>query len=628
MFDIHSWAKSESEALNATVQSDRAAHLARIENNKLYDLFREDRDYAQTERGEEVSFTAIYEDYIRAILDLRIPTVVCGGCAQSGKSLSGILTYSWITTKLGFNSLFIFPQLTSLQRLIPQNHKPLIRNWESRFHPKTDTSQHTDNTQSFASRSGGTMMFSYSGAKAASNEGAAASVSIVSVSTDVLFVDEVSQYAPGAVDAAFRRLDAGRIPTKPVRLFGTCGSGAGIEQWLAKVERSYYPAVDCPHCKECVFLDPFGVLLKPVKQKLPSGEVMEVYLSSAGRPLDWHYHDEKDKVGSAYYGCPYCSGELDDTVILAARMRNRTTHNLLVDELNESVPQSCSVELSPVSRGKKSLYRLLHTGLTTANSPDWVQQGLGKPSTFDATVITREQIERAFGRELPYVAANEYDIGLSRVTILGIDQGRAADATVIVNYYFDRSLPNEGLIAENAVRELIYEGMCNRSDLPALAETYGVIAGMIDSEPSVDSAASVAREIGGLELGDQQARQKDDFIIKEIRDGGNTYSCVKLAYRKIGRQLILGFSRTDAQGLPLYRLHDDLAYVMHDVTENSLVRHLTSVSFNPDTSEIERPADHCDHKWFALMFAEAAFRRYLQHGGIVQGKQYAWESWM
>jgi hypothetical protein len=597
---------------------DRQEFLSLIERGELYLAFEKDARFAQTERGEPLQMSALYSEGIRAMLDYRIPMIALTGAAQTGKSLMAVICYSWTTARCGFNTLFLFPQQTSLYRLVPQNHKPIIDAWDRGLYPNTKRGNFTSNLQTHEASSKGNIMFTYSGAKAGDNKGASAGASIVSVSTDALYVDEASQYAPGTIDVAFRRLDAGRIPYKPVRLMGTPGSGAGIEAYIKKVRHKFYPGLICPHCNEVTFLDPLGMLFKAVSVVLPTGEKTEAFLSAAGRPMKWNSEDVTYPVDTAYLTCESCDGRISDEDIKAALFYERGTRKALKSYLDDSnyVMPSMSIELSPLLRGYKSLPRLIDQGLTTANTSDWIQQALGHASTFDSTIITLDQIKRSFNSHLPRVRVNEYDdTGWEKITVAGIDQGRSSDYLTIINYYYKREDESrERTIAEKSIREFVFIGAVARTDIPDICKHYEVEFGFIDNEPSITSAAELCDDVDGLMLCDQQAKQSDDFKKVVTRDGGVEYTCVRAAYRKFGRTLILGFSRRASDGHSLYRFNSSLEGILTDVTENSPVRHLTSVAFDPDSGGIIRPSDHVDHTWFSTLFAEMAFNYFLSEG--------------
>ena len=606
---------------------EKAEYLQKIENGTLFYDFLQDLKYAVNERGEAVKITKAMAQYCQLLLDYRIPMVICSGAAQIGKSLFAVLCYSWSTSRAGFNTLFLFPQLQSLQRLVPLNHAPIVTNWETRLHAGKKARTPISNSQTVKSLSGAAINYSYSGSKSSENKGASAGTSIVSVSTDALYVDEASQYAGGAIEVAFRRLDNGRIPYKPVRLLGTPGSGGGIETFLKECEYQLYPGVKCPHCDRVALLHPFGGLLKQQEVQLPTGEITNVFLSQNGKPLKWLHGEHQ--VKDAYISCEHCDGKLDDSVIETAEFYDKYTRESLEGILAQGTPMSISVELSPLLRGNKSVARLIRQGLDTANSSDWCQQALGIPSTFDQTTITREQIAKGFDCPLPTVKINHYyKDDYDSVTVMGVDMGRSGDATAVIRYYFKPGNSKEKVYS-NAIREVLFLATVNRGELPQIAQRFNVDTGFIDAKPSIDSSAEICAMIPQLYLSEQIGKQNDDFIERPTRDGGTEYDCIKFAYRKFARSLILLFGfNSEEDGYPLFRFHNDLKGILDDLTDKSPVKQLVSVSFDPETGEIVKPRDKNDHSFFAMHFAEAAFSYYVQREHILDDSNNSDWGWM
>ncbi|MCC5622700.1 hypothetical protein [Nostoc sp. CHAB 5715] len=125
---------------------------------------------------------------------------------------------------------------------------------------------------------GATTQFTYVSVskKRESDDGRASAGGVnVGFSADVLIKEERSQYPPGAGDPLNRRLDAARLPSRPIRELGTPGSGNGVEAEIKAADYHFYPHYTCPYCEAIAPLHPKGCLLKPVGSK---------YLSPSGRP--------------------------------------------------------------------------------------------------------------------------------------------------------------------------------------------------------------------------------------------------------------------------------------------------------------------------------------------------------
>ncbi len=623
MNSLTKWAKGKKKEISSTGTVKRDEYLTMIEDGTLWVEFLKDLAQAKNERGEPFKLEPWRKDYSRLLIDMRIPLKVVSGAAQTGKSIQVIMVYAWLVSRCGFNAMFLFPQQQALQRIVPINHNPIFQEFERINHPKARKSDRTDNLRTKASASGGNTMYASPTQKAESNDTAAASTSVVSVSVDLLVVDEISQYVGGSVDTATRRLDAGRIPSKPVIYCGTPGSGSGAERYIKQCQYQFYPGLYCPHCSKPTLLHPFGGLFKKVKQTLPTGEVTDVFLSTNGRPLKWLSEDEKDPIYTAYLSCEFCDRKISqehlDHPTKGIEFFDKGSRLSLKDLFEkDEVPHSVSVELSPLVRGYKSLPRLIQQGLQTANSADWVQQALGCQSDFSASIISEDQIRAAIGHPTPHVRENEYAVGCDMVTVVGIDQGRGNDYLVIMKVYYDPDAKTEREAFDSAVREIVYCSAIARNEIPTIISNYSKgtdVIGFIDNEPNISEAAVLCEEVDGLMMVDQQARQKDSFIDKVVRDGGIEFPCIKLAYSKFMRGLITGFSYKAFDELPRFRFPQELGdRIMLDITETSPKKHITSVSFDPETGKILRPTDHNDDLMFGLMFAESAFAYFLEKG--------------
>ncbi len=607
--------KKEFNRIIETSTAIREKFLKQIEDGSLHSEFIQDLRAVTNERGEKLTLEPWRQLYARLLIDCRIPLKVVSGAAQTGKSLMVILVYCWLVSRAGFNTLFMLPQSQAIQRLIPLNHDPVFQEMERILHKGKKRSHLTDNLKTKESLSSGNALFSAPVNKGESNEGATASTSVVSVSADLLVVDEVSQFLPGAVETATRRLDAGRIPSRPIIYSGTPGSGGGIEKYIKDCQYQFYPGLECRGCTKRILLHPFGALFKKSPVTLPTGEVTEVYVSSAGRPLKWDYSDEQDKISSVYLSCEYCSTKIEDQDLRAITFYDKAT-KLDIREFFEQgiIPDSVAIELSPLVRGYRGLSRVVREGLKTANPADWVQQALGIPSDFDSTSITEEQIRNAFGLSTPYVRRVEYEDGCDSVVVCGIDQGRGSDFLTIMRCYINPNAKSDREMFDTAVREFVFCNAVSRSEIPTICDRFGVEIGFIDNEPNITTAAELCEMVDGLALVDQQIKQKDSFIIKQVKDGGTEYQCVKLAYSKFVRTLIVGFSHKGFDKDLKYRFNSDLEGILTDVTETSAKRHLTSVAFDPETGKPVRPKDKNDDLFFATVFADAALAYYLERG--------------
>lgn len=354
------------------------------------------KKYGCNERGEPIKLSPWYEEYLKLIADWRIGRVFTSGCSQLGKTLGHTLLLCYCLTELGMNTIWSYDQERSLQIQVKSNFRPVIDAWLQRKGQKPTKEDAQSNTLYQVNNV--TSQFVYvSTSKPGNMSGTAAAGGIaVGVSRDVLFKEERSQYPPGASDPLNRRLDAGRIPTRPIRELGTPGAGAGIEAEIKKCDRQFYPHYKCPHCGIIAPLHPKGCLLRET-EFLKDGQVVKRYLSEYGKPIDntgWFYKDANDQIGTAYIGCSRCGGELDAETRSQSWFQCTRTGEKLTDfltKLPNGVPDrswSCGLVISPLLRtGSAIASRIIQEGRDTVNTADWQQQGLGEESTVGTNLL-------------------------------------------------------------------------------------------------------------------------------------------------------------------------------------------------------------------------------------------------
>lgn len=347
--------------------------------------------YGCNERGEPVKMSEWFIQYLRLICDLRINTYT-SGCSQLGKTLGHTLFLCFCLTELGLNTLWSYDQERSLQIQVKSNFRPVIEGWLKRKGQKPLRTDSQNNTLYQVNNV--TSQFVYvSTSKPGNSMGAAAGGIAVGVSRDILFKEERSQYPPGASDPLNRRLDAGRVPTRPIRELGTPGAGAGIESEIKKCDRHFYPHYKCPHCGTKAPLNPKGCLLKEV-ELIKDGKPVKIFLSEYGRPIAWFHKDKDDPIGTSYVGCSKCGEEISNDAINDVWFQCLKSGEIL-DDFLESLPNeptnkkfNCGIVISPLLRTDKgTASRIIKEGLDTVNTADWQQQGLGEESTSSANLL-------------------------------------------------------------------------------------------------------------------------------------------------------------------------------------------------------------------------------------------------
>ena len=570
------------------------------------------REHGYNDRGKKMLIHEWYAEYLELIGDLTVHEVYTTGCAQAGKTAGHTLLAVHLINS-GISILWSYAQLGSLQRAVPLQFKPVIEKWLASEGTRATGAQNSSLYQVGDANA----LFTYvSTSKAALNTkdgGAAAGSAIVSVTADVLFREEKSQYPIGTGDPLLRRIDASIVPTKPIRDLGTHGSGSGIEVDIAKCKYYFYPHFRCGKCDRVSPLDPKGCLLKPIKYADSLGREISSHLSQTGRPVAWHCSEENNQVDSAYFGCPHCGAEIPDSDRLNAWYQclntDITLRNYLdnTDRLNERSRQKVGISISPLLRQtERSLaVEIVQLGLDTANSEDWQQQVLGHPSSIYGNRITIEFIKAALYAPKP---DHEPDY-----IVAGIDQGRGEDWLMIVAIYLPDKVEgmNDILRFEKAKRVILFGADIMRSQIPELLKQFKVTYGLMDNEPTREKAMEICRESGGtLQIANQIAGLKDAVRKVIVEDGGESEECWNIRNEKFIQAVVDGFLTAADDGSPLYRLPTNWEQWLGKNTERSPIRHLCAPYRNP-VKGWQRAKDGIDDLFYALVFAEAAFYLHL-----------------
>ena len=570
------------------------------------------REHGYNDRGKKMLIHEWYAEYLELIGDLTVHEVYTTGCAQAGKTAGHTLLAVHLINS-GISILWSYAQLGSLQRAVPLQFKPVIEKWLASEGTRATGAQNSTLYQVGDANA----LFTYvSTSKAALNTkdgGAAAGSAIVSVTADVLFREEKSQYPIGTGDPLLRRIDASIVPTKPIRDLGTHGSGSGIEVDIAKCKYYFYPHFRCGKCDRVSPLDPKGCLLKPIKYADSLGREISSHLSQTGRPVAWHCSEENNQVDSAYFGCPHCGAEIPDSDRLNAWYQclntDITLRNYLdnTDRLNERSRQKVGISISPLLRQTEHslAVEIVQLGLDTANSEDWQQQVLGHPSSIYGNRITIEFIKAALYAPKP---DHEPDY-----IVAGIDQGRGEDWLMIVAIYLPDKVEgmNDILRFEKAKRVILFGADIMRSQIPELLKQFKVTYGLMDNEPTREKAMEICRESGGtLQIANQIAGLKDAVRKVIVEDGGESEECWNIRNEKFIQAVVDGFLTAADDGSPLYRLPTNWEQWLGKNTERSPIRHLCAPYRNP-VKGWQRAKDGIDDLFYALVFAEAAFYLHL-----------------
>lgn len=266
--------------------------------------------------------------------------------------------------------------------------------------------------------------------------------------------DEIELYPEGVIDVAKKRMAASTLKTKPFRVGSTPGHEGGIVDSLVRSSLYFFQwRVRCPACGELQFLDGFGNLLQPVQQELDDGTVEERYVDVTGRPLKWFCHDDSTRrlrIDTAYIGCQHCGAELPEVAIesipqggtgefvcvnTGAKLRDVCRELTLRQEpLHDSValrlPRLASKLFSPAET--------IRDLMTSRNTADAIQQGLGRAITIGVGKISLPRLQRSSGLALPdWCQGRDPDL-----IVLGGDQGTAFNYAVRTEWYLPPDEPD------------------------------------------------------------------------------------------------------------------------------------------------------------------------------------------
>ena len=148
-------------------------------------------------------------------------------------------------------------------------------------------------------------------------------------------------------------------------------------------------------------------------------------------------------------------------------------------------------------------------------------------------------------------------------------------------------------------------------EIAKLCAEFNVQGGFIDNEPSISSAAKLARN-SGLLLADQKDKLTEDFREITVVDGGEEFPAYGIKYRKWCKNIFSLFALNKYSINPIYQWQE-----YSQTNPLSIYRHLTGVAWEPEEGIVERDSSKIDDLYFALMFAEAAFSLYLTNPSIV-----------
>ena len=521
---------------------------------------------------------------------------------------------------------YVFDKKQTLSTAQPTQFKPCLENWVSAMVPDgISFNRENDKQSQLRNELGGVnSIFTYASTSDQTQRGAqgksAVGSALAGFKTDLLLQEERSLWPVGASDVCYRRVDASRIDSKPVRDLGTPGAGLGIEMEMKNADHHFYPHFRCEECGDVSPLDPFGCLLKSFSRTNSFGQLTESYVSESNRPVHWHHKDPDNVVESAYFGCPNCGEEIPQDVRVSAKFRCKKTGTWLrdfLDSLPKGIPEKrykVVIHYGPLMRRSRINLAadLIRNGLEMSDASDWIQQGLGHPSDAGSSNLTIPILTRAIHAPEP--------VRKPELRLAGIDQGRNGFWTTIM----DVSLPNGWkdkpleIVVDSAIRQIYYAEEVPMNQIESLLKEHNVMFGCIDNEPNRTVAAELQR-VTNLVMVDQRSGLSDAFKKDFVMEGGMEIPCYLVRNEKFMMQAMRGFLLTEHNKdpnirHPLTRLPNDWERWIVTPTELSPLRHYMGVECDPLTGKWKK-TDTANGLYYALMMAEAGMYIWLSRGG-------------
>lgn len=513
--------------------------LAEIASGEAAKRFVQDVcNYGTSDSGDPLQISEWFKESLRLIGDLRVHEVYVSGSAQIGKSTASYLFAVWLLVEARFRVLWAYSNESVLLRLKPQQFDNYYLNWLKR---KNEERDRRDIFNTKVTQHNGGLINTVFVNKPNGGEGAAAAGSnIVSVTADIAFLEERSQYQPGAADPVPQRLNFSIIPSKPIREIGTKGSGNGIESSIKEANYYFLPYAMCTCCEKLVPLHAFGCLIKSVNGD--NDPLTGQFLDADNKIVDWFNRDSKDAVNTAYFACPYCEAEITDRQRTEAFFVDHYSKIRLsefldkLDPTNQTGRIKVAIDLTPLLRitAYNLASDLINTGLTTTNIADYLQQSLSVAFESVSRRITIESIQESIGRSLPKRERS--------VMVAGLDQGRGSHFLSIAKVSFNECDDPVTSLASTTLRVLFCEPVHKNKILGHLAD-HKVKVFAFDCDPQRDWAKDMTVLASAYNPIMVQNKPKQNEVFKEIKiaDAGDFYTAYGLRVSYFLNQTLIAF---------------------------------------------------------------------------------------
>lgn len=434
-----------------------------------------------------------------------------------------------------------------------------------------------------------------------------ASGSLSSFTACTVLADEFELWVRGVLDIASKRMQASKLLTRPIIAGSTPGAEGGITASEVKLCNHILQwHFTCPHCQNSQFLSPLGNFLKAVEVDA-DGEMETRYIDPTGRPLDWFYRDEKNKISTAHIGCSSCGAELDHEAIATGCFRCTKTQVTLRDLVAQTTEQQraikrVAIRLPRLATSNFDAPEIIENLLTSDNPIDELQQGLGVPASTSLGRINYNRLLACVGLPLPE------DFSYSQVvTVLSIDQGKFAHPAMVVRWYLPE-LPDRSDRWLAAHKQIIWYGELPNLDgaITAKAEEFDVDVTVMDSEPSYTDATTYASDRQPRAVSKNQV-----YLVDQVALKGEKYKrkLVKVSTEDQTDVILYNIDRTYALDRVRDRIYRRLEHLPEGLTydpgdrKGNLLSHYLCSERLPDNRWLESANDH-DH-WFQCSgFAE------------------------
>jgi hypothetical protein len=532
--------------------------------------------YGRNELNQPLRNTLWFRQQLRLTADLRLKEALTTGASQVSKSLANYLCLNDQLINGQINAGWFYASRQSMYNQQPEQFQKLIMAWLNNVEKHTKIER--DSVARFTTGKA-TANFSYANSSSQGKAGGASEgKEQASFQASILYLEEKSSW-DSLVDVS-PRLGASTILSKPIRQLGTPGSGAGIERDIENAAHLFVPGLICKNCKQITFLDPKGALLKPVYDEKRKEER---YFNSRGQILD--YHSLHGTPESAYVACIHCNSPISAEEIDQCQLYSKVTLET-ADEFLDALPDDqvyidpIAIYLSPLLRIPTDPYRvveLIREGLDPPNPKIYQENKLGHASVTGSMGVSLMQYQKVYDKAPIYFTKKVR-------RFLGVDQGTDFHYAVVIETADDEDISN-----------ILFASSVSENDIIETFNYFSCDYAVMDVDPYRKSALELSQKVKNFVLADQRSIDIDFKPIK-VKQGSVEIPCFAINNQLYIETVISNWTEE------FYRINGKI--------HPNFKKNITSIKRNIQTGLFERPADHDDDLFFALMFAEVAKAMY------------------